>query len=302
MDRRQRCMIARSAAVCVLRNAVDILPLLIGHYLHAGFDRICFVDDGSTDGSRELLGAVSARTRRMTVVDHNASTFDQRRLINDQVNDLIAEGFSLVVPFDMDEFWMLDVPRITSACDFGASCIIRGRWVNFVQARHQAEASTAALCAIRYRVPNADRASREEVTEFRRGFVSVQLSKVAVWTSEPVLLSRGRHSVKQGPTKKYPAEMEILHVPLRNRAEIGRRAIDYAARTAPFDKGRTNWQSKFFADAVGAGHADDVWSANSADERGALSLRTGSYPLVVDHRFRLTALAALQQFEAVFGW
>ena len=285
----------------MLRNAADILPFLIGHYLRAGFDRVCFIDDGSTDGGFELLTAASERTSRVTAARHHSTTFDQERIVNAQVNALIAEGFSLVFPFDADEFWIVDVPGLLPRLEgFDRGCAIHGRWVNFVQARTPAAAPAAALQAIRHRVPTGDLASSAQVTGFTRGFVSVQLTKTAVLSRTPVVLSRGAHRFVQGPEARLPGELEIFHVPLRSPAEVRKRALDYEPRRAPLRPSETvSWQSRFFADAVREGLSGALWEANSADEHGALSLTGGAYPLVADPRFGDLAARALQRFEAL---
>jgi hypothetical protein len=91
-----------------LRNAIDLVPYICGHYLRCGFELLCFLDDGSTDGTFELLEHVAAVTRRVRVGRvERSDDFRQNQpdVITSAVNDLIAEGFDIVLPFDIDEFW-----------------------------------------------------------------------------------------------------------------------------------------------------------------------------------------------------
>jgi len=39
----------RVAGICLVRNAVDLVPFLCGHYLRCRFAHLHFVDDGSHD-------------------------------------------------------------------------------------------------------------------------------------------------------------------------------------------------------------------------------------------------------------
>jgi len=53
------------AGICVIRDAADLAPFLCGHYLRAGFAHIAFVDDGSSDGTFQILKRISERTARV---------------------------------------------------------------------------------------------------------------------------------------------------------------------------------------------------------------------------------------------
>src|SRR5881628_1988416 len=121
----------RVAGVCLIRNAVDLVPFLCGHYLRAGFARLHFIDDGSADGTFESLTRIARRTGRLSVTQVHNDILAQRALMNDAANALIAAGYSIVVPFDADEFWAADAEmfaRRFASVETGVAC---GRWINF---------------------------------------------------------------------------------------------------------------------------------------------------------------------------
>lgn len=294
---------ARSAAICVIRNAADLVPVLCGHYLHAGFNRLEFLDDGSTDGTGEILHRIAAATQKVIVRNNPLGVFDQRALINEMANRLIGDGYRIIFPFDCDEFWLVDVATLAKAIGpWSSDLVIRGKWANFVQMREHRVSTPAALADIRYRVAAEDTADMEDVINWRRGFVSSQQSKSAVFSRSSVAFSKGQHVLDEGPEAVHAEQFPILHVPLRSAGEILLRGQDHEPRRAMVRSSFIeSWQSRFFAEALQDGKADAVWRANSADEHGQLDLPGGHVALVPDDRFRQTVAAALQHLEAVTG-
>lgn len=289
----------RSAAFGVLRDACDLVPLLVGHYLRAGFDHVLIIDDGSTDGGGEALDKAARLCPRLAVTHVESHVFDQQRIINDAAALLQSQGYDLLVPFDADEFWMIDAPSLgRELAKEGSARVLHGRWTNFVQSRDAAEGSPN-FDSVRFRVPESEGATRAEVEAFARGFVEVRLRKVAVYGLGPITFSLGQHRLVQGPATSYPGEFEILHLPLRRRAEIERRGQDFEARRSPLRAGENrSWQSLFFAEAVRRGGGEELWAANSASSSGTLQLRGDCHRMVPDWRFRLMAQAALRCFDA----
>ena len=51
----------KSAAIAIVRNAVDIAPLTVLHHWLLGCDRVWIIDNGSSDGTYEALLTLQSR-------------------------------------------------------------------------------------------------------------------------------------------------------------------------------------------------------------------------------------------------
>src|SRR5690606_3411492 len=85
-----------------------VVAVAVAHHLGIGVERIHVIDDGSSDGTGELLQAlVAAASGRVSYEFVDGEQDPQSRVANAAANRLIAEGARLVVPFDADELWDL---------------------------------------------------------------------------------------------------------------------------------------------------------------------------------------------------
>ncbi len=279
----------------MVRNAVDLVAYTCGHYLRVGFDRLTFLDDGSTDGTFELLQRISAKTERVSVVAvarFRNEQENQPRLITSAVNELISDGVEIVVPFDADEFWNVTAPFMRGVAASFPEGLFVGHWLNFVQDRRVRHPHPLSLLRVRYRCPAMPSASRDSLSAYEVPFVAHPAVKVGVKSRQPVQVARGQHGLLEGPTNVI-CNLEVFHVPLRAESEITRRAHDYAPRILPRRSNqRESWQLDFFRREVEGGLLAQAWAAHSADRNGAISLGERSFPLLRDDRFRQLLIKA----------
>jgi glycosyltransferase involved in cell wall biosynthesis len=275
-----------AAGVCIVRDARDIVPFICGHYLRAGFDHVLFVDDGSSDGTFEFLSYVSSRTRRVSVRRVNFESFEQKNLINEATNFLIDLGYQIVVPFDSDEFWNVRAEELEKRYTTERDVSFFGRWVNFVQQRDATHPRLFGLFRVRYHAVSTADTGLETVVGFRRPFVSLSEKKVAFKTSRNVELTVGQHSLVD-TMRTDSHELEIFHVPFRNRNEIEKRGVNHEPRRAIARRHSVeNWQSAFHRRVCLTGRLNEVWAANSASRDGYLDVYGERMPLVSDNRLR----------------
>ena len=290
------------AGACVLRDCVDIVPFLCGHYLRMGFAHLAFVDDGSTDGTYELLQRIAKRTPRVSVKQVHIDRFEQPALMTEAVNSLVAAGHSIIVPFDFDEFWGADAARFVSILAPWTEAIIEGHWVNFVQRRSRLASTRLGLFNAAYRAPHLPEAGQETITTYASSFLCFSIQKLAIKTANPVKIERGQHSLTVGPQEVCGTKLEILHLPFRSRAEILKRGLNYEPRMATVRNHRNmSWQSAFFGETATNGKLDAVWAAHSCDSSGRINIYGKPLAAVEDCRLRRTLIGAGWHFLAKTG-
>src|SRR5687767_14480675 len=91
-------------AVGAVRNEADILRINVQHHLALGIDEFLFVDNGSTDGTADVLSDLVAagfplRWRREDGV------FVQTDVLTRLVQEAGEIGAEWVLPIDADEIW-----------------------------------------------------------------------------------------------------------------------------------------------------------------------------------------------------
>lgn len=291
-----------AAGVCVVRDAVDLMPFLCGHYLRMGFAHLAFVDDGSSDGTFEALTKLAKRTGRLSVRRVYNDVFKQRELVTEAANALLADGYGLIVPFDADEFWTTPAQEFERLSAGNAEAVFHGRWVNFVQARGCNTGGSFALFRMSHRAPEEIEDRRETVIGYTGSFVCFRETKIAFKATGPVQIDIGQHKLLGGPTNQQGPRLEIFHLPLRSRAEISKRALNHEPRRSPVrpDEG-WSWQSAFHRQAVMNGKEQAVWAANSFDRRGCLDVYGAPLALVPDARLRRLLLAAAWHLFSRYG-
>jgi hypothetical protein len=296
--------VPKTAGLCLIRDAVDIAPVLCGHYLRLGFERIHFVDDGSSDGTYEFLDLLSKKTTRITV-ERSLAPFKQAHTSTQAANALIEDGSRAIFPFDADEFWNVSARELHKISTCERLRVIGARWVNFVQSRHREYPQPMGLLSVRYRADPIPGVDMDEVVALKQPFVSIdQVRKVAFWTNTPVAINTGQHGLVDGPDEADEGTFELFHLPIRYRSELTKRALNYEPRRAPSRSDAvTSWQSHFHRQIVLDGKSEAVWRANSVDRRGRLDVYGTPRQLSKDLRLRniflLSAVYLYRRFRTL---
>ena len=274
------------AGVCLIQNAIDAVPALVGHYLRLGFDRLLFLDDGSTDGTRELLGALARSDARIRVADVVLRRKGQGPLVTEYANALITEGFHFVFPFDSDEFWNLDLAAVRKVAHRRPNVYFAAYMVQFVQDRRVVRGDPLSLLRAVHRAPalHADRSASIAARATAGCFTK---RKFGFRSAQPVTLREGYHKVKLAGGEVSDGA-EIFHLQLRSRDEIQARAR------------RRNWADPFSLERDVPG-GPSWWAANSV-RNGCVDTAMGPLMMIPDRRLQALMARGLAWFALRHPW
>lgn len=91
-------------AIAMVKNEVDLIEPVLRHLAGQDLDQILVLDNGSTDGTRELLAEL-ARELPLAVGDDGEPGYFQAHKMTALAGVARRHGADWVVPFDADELW-----------------------------------------------------------------------------------------------------------------------------------------------------------------------------------------------------
>ena len=90
--------------ITMVKNEADIIEQTIRHLLDQGVDHILAADNGSSDGTYEILLELS-RTLPVHVIQDRELAYYQSEKMTWLADRVMEAGAEWVIPFDADEFW-----------------------------------------------------------------------------------------------------------------------------------------------------------------------------------------------------
>jgi hypothetical protein len=280
----------KTAAIGIVRNAADLVPLVALHHHLLGADTVWVIDNGSTDGTYELLRALAGKVPGLRI-DRDDGPFDQARMATDMANAALREGHRLIVPFDSDECWDLSIPRLARFMAEHSVNAVTGSVVNHVQARSVLAATPESwkLASRRVERPMNPGDLRSSMTEGRHSFVQLIFTPKMLAAPPPgtkVSIRKGAHYVDYDGRVVVPWRRGACrHLPLRAASELEKRVRDYKERHAPFRPGwEFGWRLNYWSEMLESGKIEREWAANSYAPDGTLDVFGRSAPTVRDDR------------------
>lgn len=272
----------------MVRNEADIIRVNVRYHLSAGFDRMLIVDNGSTDGTDEVLRRLSKDSRVRWTRD-SSSSFRQGEVFTELAREAHSEGADWIVPIDADDFWHAPGGDIREVLARTGAVALQVDTIDFVQRREQRKASPEALLHMTRRVPEpVGRKHAHEMLEAGKTSY-VEMARVPRWISRPSALTemvRGAHSVEgiEGPREKTDGII-CLHAPLRSLSTLEAKADSASRRGAKKAGLGPGWHVSRWKSLHEASDLEREWAANSyADDH--LDIYGEPHPVIFDPTFR----------------
>jgi hypothetical protein len=268
------------------RDEADVIDAQVAFHLNAGVDFVIATDNGSRDGTTEILDSYE-RDGVLHLIREPTEGLRQSEWVS-RMARLAATEFAAdwVINTDADEFWW---PRGSSLKDVLAAVpdrygVVHAFWRSFVPRPDDGE-----LFAERMTVRLSQHAPINDPTSFYR-----PVTKVAHRADPEVVVGRGNHGLVG--SRLVPLEtwhpIEVLHFPLRSRAQWARKIeLQGDAFTKHIERAGTGYHLTAY-DALRGGRIEQQHGALVVDDDAvARGLADGA--LAVDSRLR-DALRALR--------
>jgi Glycosyl transferase family 2 len=280
----------KTGALAIVRNAVDIAPLTALHHLLIGADTVWVIDNGSTDGTYEVLRDLAAKIPGLRV-DRDVGPFDQARMATELANALLRDGHRLIVPFDADECWDLSLPRLARFMARNQVNAVTGNVVNYVQVRSVLAPTPTSWRLANRRVehPMDPGDLRGSMMAERHSFVQL-IFQPKMLAAPPegarVAIVKGAHVIHYEGRVTLPwRRVACLHLPLRAASELEKRVRDYKDRHAPFRPDpEFGWRLNYWSEMLASGKIEREWAANAYAPDGTLDIFGQPAPTIRDDR------------------
>ncbi len=235
------------ALTLLARNEVDVIDANVAFHLAAGVDFVVATDNGSTDGTTEILERYE-QLGVLHLIREPSRDFRQGEWVTRMARLAAERGADWVINADADEFWWPRAGDLTEALGrlperYG---VVHGIWRPFVprpdDGRHFAERMTVRL--------SAQAAINDPTNPFRP-------ARKATHRAHPRIRVRdGNHDVEGAGLVTlhgwYP--LEVFHLPLRSRDQVERKYAAGAERGLRFVPGEERLAAA--ADPLVTGNAE----------------------------------------------
>lgn len=194
--------------VSMVKDEADVIVGVMRHMADE-VDHLLVADNGSTDGTRELLDTLE-RELPMTVVDDPEPAYYQSQKMTQLANQAHEEGADWIVPFDADELWYTPEGRVKDLLGESRHKVVHADLYNHFATSLDLEDSDPFRAMIwRQRRP-------------------MTLPKVAIRWLPTAVIHQGNHGVTHPSAVRPGTGLLIRHFPYRNEDQFVRKAINGA--------------------------------------------------------------------------
>lgn len=249
---RRRRVAGEIWAVTMVKDEVDVIAATVAHLFRQGIDHVLVADNGSSDGTLELLRELAASDPRVHVAIDREPAYYQSEKMTQLALAAVRSGADWIVPFDADEFWFAagrtvgELLRGLAAAQ-PAVGMVRAHFHNMIPVREVSDLVS---------------------TEFVMDSSPLRPGKVAVRSHPLMVISVGNHGASR--VGAIVDGLRIAHAAYRSPAQVARKVRQGAVAvnlTNPGDDMALHWRA---ASLLTDDEVADVWariSSGESDER-----------------------------------
>lgn len=228
--------------ICMVRDEADVIAGTVRH-MAGEVDELIVADNGSIDGTRDLLAEL-AHELPLTVVDDRDPGYYQSRKMTALAELAAGRGAVWVVPFDADELWVAEHRIADVLADTGATVATADLFNHLCTALDLDEPDPFRSMVWRQAQPGP-------------------LPKVAVRWEPGAVIEQGNHGARLPSGAVAKALLQVRHFPYRSPEQMVRKALNgaeaYRATDLPPDQG-AHWRAYGeLIDRLGPDALEDVF-------------------------------------------
>ena len=280
--------------ISIVRNEADIIRTNVLYHLSLGIDRLLIVDNGSSDGTDQILRQLGQDRRVRWSRDDGP--YYQSQITSELAREALRDGADWVVPTDADEFWYPTGESFRRVLNDSRAGALGTQVMTFIQRRSQEESAPDALLHMTRRTaappawPPKRGQSMEESQQIESQHISfVEKTYPPKWIGRPteaIVIQAGNHRMDgvDGP-KEITDKILCLHAPLRSRAVLEAR-IGWASRLDEAGFGpKQSRHMRRWAKLEDGSAIELEWAANSYED-DSLDVYGKRHPVTFDPRLR----------------
>jgi hypothetical protein len=266
----------------MIRDEADIIEPMIQHHRNQGIDTFVVTDNGSIDGTWEILNRL-AESGDIDLRRDPVQKKQQGQTVTRMAKDAFTlHGADWVINADADEFWVSRDPRLTLRSAFSG---IPKNVVSFLTDVINMTGAPARTGSGLHRLIYQDRRSVQEINGV--GLLAHPTPNAVHIGSHDVEVAQGNHAVNLASRGAVPREyqIEVLHFPWRSWAQfekkVGQAGRAYreneSLKPSPNHHGMRDFERLEYGALL-----PQYIARHPTEEELAAGLGTGKF--VVDHR------------------
>lgn len=236
-------------AVSLVKNELDILPLVLDHLFAQGVDKILVADNLSDDGTWEYLQERSQQDSRLIVARDTDPVYYQSEKMTYLAHLAWRAGARWIIPFDADEFWYASGQSLKDYFSSTSNSVI--------------------YAGFHHTVPTQDSPANLKEAELVMDSADSFPGKVAFRSHPLAIVIRGNHDVARLGERSQ--DLNIVHVLYRGTQQIQRKVQQGTQSTKLTGKNLSDYAPHWEAGSrLSPQEIEEVWqniSSGQPDER-----------------------------------